>query len=303
MSYRAGTVAVVGRPNVGKSTLVNHIVGAKVSIVSDKAQTTRRNVMGIATRPDWQIAFVDTPGIHRPQNRMGSALNEAARSALRDVDAVLVVVNVGQDPHEQDRRIAQMMEQEGLIGPEKEPPVLLCLNKMDLLRPQFVEPRWDEFHALFQPREAIMTCFTRKANNVDLLEQMLVRYLPEQERLFDEEMYTDQSLRSMVGEIVRERALRRMRQEVPHALMTYVENWDEDEETGRITIGVVLLCETEGQKAILIGKGGSMLKAIGTEARLEIAELTEQRVHLDLFVRVRNDWRQDERILRELDLI
>jgi len=316
-AYRSGFVAVVGRPNVGKSTMVNALVGEKISIVSDKVQTTRRRALGVLTTGEYQIAFIDTPGIHAPHHRLGRALNETAKTSLVDADVVLVVVNGGQDPTAEDRQIAELMRQSNLIGEKRAHPVILCINKMDLLKPHYVEPRWAAFHELFEPDDAIMTCMTKEHNLKELV-ALLVSKLPEAAPMYDEDTYTDQSMRTLSAEIVREKAIRQLRQEVPHALQevphalaTYVEEWEEEER--RTVISCVLLCETEGQKAILIGtegqkailigKRGKMLRTIGTEARLEIEKLIERPVFLELFVKVRTDWRQSERHLRELDYL
>lgn len=299
-AYRSGFVAVVGRPNVGKSTMVNALVGEKISIVSDKVQTTRRRALGVLTTGEYQIAFIDTPGIHAPHHRLGRALNETAKTSLVDADVVLVVVNGGQDPTAEDRQIAELMRQSNLIGETRAHPVILCINKMDLLKPHYVEPRWAAFHELFEPDDAIMTCMTKEHNLKELV-ALLVSKLPEAAPMYDEDTYTDQSMRTLSAEIVREKAIRQLRQEVPHALATYVEEWEEEER--RTVISCVLLCETEGQKAILIGKRGKMLRTIGTEARLEIEKLIERPVFLELFVKVRTDWRQSERHLRELDYL
>jgi GTP-binding protein Era len=299
-AYRSGFVAVVGRPNVGKSTMVNALVGEKISIVSDKVQTTRRRALGVLTTGEYQIAFIDTPGIHAPHHRLGRVLNETAKTSLVDADVVLVVVNGGQDPTAEDRQIAELMRQSNLIGEKRAHPVILCINKMDLLKPHCVEPRWAAFHELFEPDDAIMTCMTKEHNLKELV-ALLVSKLPEAAPMYDEDTYTDQSMRTLSAEIVREKAIRQLRQEVPHALATYVEEWEEEER--RTVISCVLLCETEGQKAILIGKRGKMLRTIGTEARLEIEKLIERPVFLELFVKVRTDWRQSERHLRELDYL
>ena len=295
MSFRAGVVAVIGRPNVGKSTLVNAIVGQKVSIVSSKPQTTRRRAMGIATTPDWQIAFVDTPGVHRPKHRLGKALNDAAKQAVRDVDVLLVVVDASKPPSPEDRSLALMLQDTGALVPER---TVLCLNKMDLLKAHDVQRHFDEYVALFPAGANMMTSVTKK-RNMDLLLGLLVERLPEGEPLFEADAFTDQTLRAMAAEIVREKAINATRQEVPHALATYVEQWDEDDTIAHIA--VVLLVERDGQKSILIGTKGSVLKQIGTEARLEIEELIGKKVFLELFVKVRDDWRESPRILNELE--
>ncbi len=297
MSFRSGVVAVVGRPNVGKSTLVNHVVGQKVSIVSDKAQTTRRRIMGVATTKDWQIVFVDTPGFHTPQHKLGKALNEVARQSVQDVDVLLVMVDGSKPPGQEDEKLAAMLRDAGVLVQER---TVLCLNKMDLLKAEYVQQNFDAFSKLFPASETMLTSLT-KGQNVDLLVGLLVNRLPEGPPHYDPETVTDQPLSVLAAELVREKALHLTREEVPHAIATYVERWDEDDDYAHI--GVVLLVERDGQKGILIGKKGAMLTKIGTEARKEIEELLGKKVFLELFVKVREAWRQNERMLRELEIL
>lgn len=297
MSFRSGVVAVVGRPNVGKSTLVNTVVGQKVSIVSDKAQTTRRRIMAVATTPEWQIVFVDTPGVHQPHHKLGKALNETAKRSVQDVDVILVMVDASKPPNKDDQNLANMLRDTGVADPSR---TVLCLNKMDLLKAADVQERYDAYSAMFPASETMMTSLTKK-QNVDLLVGLLVSRLPEGPPHYDEDTVTDQSMRVLAAELVREKALKATREEVPHALATYVEDWTEDEDL--VHISVVLLVERDGQKKILIGKKGAMLGAIGKEARLEIQELLGKKVFLELFVKVREDWRQNPRILQELELL
>ncbi len=293
--HRCGTIAVIGRPNVGKSTLVNQVVGQKVSIVSDKAQTTRRKVMGIATEEDYQIIFVDTPGLHEAHTQMNKLLNEAARSAIPDADLVLIMVDVSRMPTKDDKALAEILQKEGVYGKK---PVFLCMNKMDQLQAASVQRNYDTYSELFPAPFIMMTSLTKR-QNVSKLISALVEALPEGPALFPEDEYTDQPVRFMVAEFVREKALQLTRQEVPHALAVSIAQWED--EGFRIVISVDILVEREGQKAILIGKGGAMLKEIGTKARLEIEELTGKKVYLELFVKVRDNWRGNMAILNELD--
>ncbi len=297
MSFRSGVVAIVGRPNVGKSTLVNTVVGQKVSIVSDKAQTTRRRIMAIATTAEYQLVFVDTPGVHQPHHRLGKALNEIAKRAVQDVDVLLVMVDGSKPPNKDDENLAKMLRDTGTLKPEK---TVLCLNKMDLLKAEHVQQNFDAYSALFPASETMLTSLTKK-HNVDLLVGLLVSRLPEGPPHYDADTLTDQPMRTLASELVREKALHVTREEVPHALATYTEGWDEDE--ALVHISVVLLVEREGQKAILIGKKGAMLTKIGKDARLEIEELVGKKVYLELFVKVRDDWRQNPHILQELELM
>ncbi|MCW5937955.1 MAG: GTPase Era [Fimbriimonadaceae bacterium] len=321
-SFRAGLVAVVGKPNVGKSSLVNAVVGQKVSIVSDKAQTTRRRILGIASRPDWQIVFADTPGLHKPQHRLGAMLNETMRQSLSDVDLVLVMVDASRMPGKDDRTLAEMVASSQGAGAG--PPLVLCLNKMDLLKAADVQSHYDAYAALFPTEHIMLTSVTRE-QNVDRLVELLVSLLPEGTPLYDPDEVTDQPMRELAAELVREKILRLTRQEVPHAVHVYVEEWDDSGDPspeapepprpsggegvggeggpeGTVHISMVVLVETEGQKAIVIGRGGQMLKKIGTEARMEIEEMLERHVFLQLFVKVRSQWRDNLRMLGELGL-
>ncbi len=292
-SYRSGVVAVVGKPNVGKSTIVNTIVGQKVSIVSDKAQTTRKRILGIATRSNFQIVFADTPGLHTAKHKLGSLLNETIKQSLDGVDLFLVVVDSSRHPSKEDQALMKLLAQ-------YKTPRILCLNKMDLLRPVDVEDRFHDYQKLFETETIMMTSFTR-FQNVDKLVAEIVSRLPEGEPLYPEDIVTDQTVRSMSAEFVREKALRLTKQEVPHAVATYIENWEETDSLARIS--AVIMVETEGQKAILIGKCGSMLKKIGTQARMEIEELLDKKVFLEIFVKVRSQWRQNKRMLHDLELL
>jgi GTP-binding protein Era len=289
-------VSVIGKPNVGKSTFINLVVGHKVSIVSDKPQTTRRRAVGIATTDNWQIVFVDTPGMHEPHTAMGRLLNEAARSALADVDMVLVMVDASRMPGKEDKALAAILREEGVFERKT---VILCLNKMDLLEARNVERNFNAFSELFPAKEVMMTSLIRK-DNVDKLVSLVVSHLPEGEPMYDGDDYTDQPMRFLAAEFIREKALRLTREEVPHALAVQIESWEE-EGPNRLAISAVILLEREGQKGILIGKGGAMLKKIGSEARKDIEDMTGQRVFLELFVKVRENWRGNMGILRELD--
>ncbi len=301
MAFRSGLVAIVGPPNAGKSTLVNLLVGQHVTIVSDKAQTTRRRILGIVTEDDFQIVLVDTPGVHKPHNRLGRLLNETAERSLDSVDATLVMVDGSRKPSPDDRDVAALLARGGHLAPEAAPKLVLCMNKMDRLKAENVQLHYDAYTALFPGATVMMTSLTKR-RNIDLLVGLLVDRLPEGPMHFDADQVTDQTTRSIVAEIVREKALQLTRQEVPHALATTIESWDES--NPKLTrISVIVMVEREGQKAILIGKGGSMLREIGTKARAEIEALLEKKVFLELFVRVRPDWRESTRLLRELELM
>ena len=294
MAFKTGYVALIGKPNVGKSTLLNRMVGQKVSIVSGKPQTTRRKVIGIAQGPDRQVAFVDTPGIHEPHNRLGRAMVESARGALDGVDLIIFVADASHRPDDDDKEIAKLMAK----GSHKTP-VLLCLNKMDVLQAENVVENVEAYCGLLGTEAYMLTTATR-GDNVDKLLDMIVEQLPEGEPAFAEDDFTDQSSSFMAAELVREKILQATRQEVPYATAVLVDNWEEPAE-GAVRISASIIVEKASQRAILIGKQGQFIKKIGTEARLEIEALIGRQVFLELFVKVREDWRMNPGLLHELE--
>lgn len=287
---RSGVVALIGKPNVGKSTLLNRIVGQKVSIVSNNPQTTRRRVLGIAHGEGYQISFIDTPGIHEPHTRLGKAMVDAAKASLKDVDLILCVADASGRPGEIDKRVAGLLR--GLS------PVLLCLNKMDLLAADQVAVNVEAYCHLFGTEDYMLTTATA-GHNLEKLVEMIVERLPEGTPHYPEDEFTDQSSRFMAAELIREKVLRDSRQEVPHATAVVVDTWDEGEDL--IKIGATIYVEKPSQRGILIGKQGQFLKRVGSDARLEIESLLGRRVHLDLHVKVREDWRMNPRVLYELE--
>ena len=305
MAHRFGYAALIGKPNVGKSTLLNEIVGQKVSIVSNKPQTTRKRVVGITTGEEYQIAFIDTPGIHEPHTKLGRSMVEQARKALHDVDVIVYVADSSHHPNDGDKDIAKLLtglEVHDLQDPSKlvPIPVILCLNKMDLLKADSVQRNVDAYTELFKTEDYMLTV-ARRGLNVDKLIEMIVSKLPEGERQFDPEDYTDQSSRFIAAEFVREKILIATKQEVPHAVAVVVDGWEEEEGEELVRISASIYVEKASQRAILIGKQGQFIKKIGTEARLEIEQLLGRRVFLELQVRVREDWRMNPRMLQELE--
>lgn len=292
--FRAGYVALLGKPNVGKSTLLNQIVGHKVSIVSNKPQTTRRRVVGITTTSEYQIAFIDTPGIHEPHTQLGKAMIEQARMSLGDADAIVYVADGSHHPGEQDREVAKLLKEEINL------PKILCMNKMDLLKAEDVQRNLDAFCTMLGlgPDDFMLTTATR-GHNVDKLVELIVAKLPEQEAMYPDDEFTDQSSRFLTGELVREKILHATREEIPHSVAVLVDEWEE--EGGLTRIGATILVEKVSQRAIIIGKQGQFLKKIGTEARVEIEELLGKKVFLQLHVKVSEDWRMSPRILQELE--
>jgi GTP-binding protein Era len=299
--HRSGFVAVVGRPNVGKSTLINACLGQKIAIVSEKPQTTRNRLLGIFTRPDAQVVFVDTPGIHVPLHKLGQVMVETAMRAIPDADAVLCVADASQPPDDEDALVAEAIRRtsapaRGGLGDEGAP-VVLALNKIDLL-PSSDSPHAAAYLALFQPAAWLPVSATR-GDNRDRLLDLVIAHLPPGPRYFPEDEVTDQQTRFIAAELVREAALHRLRQEVPHALAVLVEEFKE-RSRDMTYISATIFVERASQKGIVIGQGGQTLKEIGQMARVEIEKLVGSRVFLELWVKVRPKWRKKEEDLRQL---
>ncbi|HHV57283.1 MAG TPA: GTPase Era [Firmicutes bacterium] len=290
--YRSGFVALVGRPNVGKSTLMNALVGDKVAIVTARPQTTRNRIHGIFTDERRQIVFVDTPGIHKPRTRLGIYMVEVAQRALGEVDAVLYVVDGGAPLGDTDRRLAANLK--GL-----KTPVLLAVNKVDLLSREQTVLALDRYAALGDFAEVVPVS-ALAGTNLDTLLEVLTRYLPAGPQFYPPDMVTDQPERFAVAELIREQVLSLTREEVPHAVAVEVEEMAEREAKNIVYIRANIFVEKESQKRILIGKNGSMLKAVGQGARASIEALLGVHVFLDLWVKVKEDWRDTESTLRRL---
>jgi GTP-binding protein Era len=290
---RSGFVALAGRPNAGKSTLVNRIVGGKVAIVSDKPQTTRREIRGIATGPDWQLVLVDLPGVQRPRDPLTERMQHRVESVLAESDAVLFVLNGEQQIGAGDRFIAAAIENVGV-------PAVTALNKVDRLnRPRTVTAL--ETAAALGVNGELFPISARTGAGVDPLVAQLVTLLPEGPFLYPPDEQSDQAEHVRIAELVREQVLLRTREELPHAVEVEVDELEERED-GLLVVHARMWAETESQKGILVGAGGRMVKAVGTAARGEIEELLGRRVHLDLRVRVRKGWRRDEALLDRLGI-
>ena len=293
--HRSGFVALAGKPNVGKSTLMNAFLGQKIAIVSPKPQTTRTCILGILTRPDAQVIFVDTPGVHDPLHKLGEFMVETAAQAIADADVVLLLADVSELPSQEDHQLAE------LIAESAQGPVLLGLNKMDLLSPDKVKEHVEAYLALAQFQDWMLLSATR-GDNLDLLLERVIRVLPLGPRYYPEEQVTDQHLRTLAAELIREQVLHFTHQEVPHSVAVQVRRFEEREE-GPIYIEAHIFVERESQKGIVIGRGGRMLKQIGQAAREEIERLLEHQVYLDLWVKTRYKWRRNERELRRLGYV
>ncbi len=291
--HRSGYVAVVGKPNVGKSTLVNALVGHKVAITSPKPQTTRRRILGILTRDDAQVLFVDTPGIHAPKQALNEFMMREVEFALGDCDAILFVADVSRPPDEDDRRVAERIR-------AFRHPRIMALNKADLMDAVDGPDNVRQFHALFGSEEALFTSgIDIRRENLDELLSRLVAALPEGPEFYPADQYTDQSERILAAELIREQVLRFVEQEVPHALAVSVDDYAV-RANQMIYVSATITVERDSQKGILIGKGGQMLKRIGSESRREIERQFGAKVYLELWVKVREGWRKDRRAVDEL---
>jgi GTP-binding protein Era len=290
--FRAGFVSVVGRPNVGKSTLVNALVGQKIAIVSDKPQTTRNRILAVVNRPDGQLVLFDTPGLHKPQHRMNERMVEATVQSLGQVDLVVWVIDLGEEYGPGDRHVREVLRR-------SRKPVVLAINKIDTRpRPQIL-PAIEQYRQFLDFVE-IVPVSALTGENVDLLAKRLVANLPPGERLYPEDYLTDQPERFFVAEMIREQILRQTREEIPYATGVVIDSFKEGEPLVRIE--ATILAERDTQKAILIGKGGAMLKSIGSAARREIEAFLGTKIYLGLFVKVRERWREDPAVLEEMGL-
>jgi len=290
--YKSGFVAVVGKPNVGKSTLMNRYVGQKVAIVSPKPQTTRRRILGIRTDQRAQIIFVDTPGIHEPLHKLGEFMVETATRAIPDADLILFMVDVSEAPTDEDRKIGE------ILGERARVPTFLVLNKADLLGPDEVEPHTAAYSALVEPAEAMLTSAT-EGTGTDYLLDEIVSHLPAGPQYYPPDQVTDQPERVIAAELIREQVLHFTHHEVPHSVAVVVEEWKQRRED-LTYISANIYVERDSQKRILIGARGSMLKRIGQAARGELEQFVGHRVFLELWVKVRKRWRKDENALRWL---
>lgn len=290
--HRSGYVAVIGAPNAGKSTLINAFVGEKIAIVSSKPQTTRHRLMAILSRPESQVIFFDTPGLHRPLHDLGEYMVEAARDAIADADVVVFVADLSHGATGEDREAATAIAKPGSRV------VALVLNKADLATPEQAELRGREYRTLV-PADAVFTVSAANGSGLEDLLAWLTSQLPEGPRLYPADVVTDREERFLVAELIREQALLRLRKEVPHAIAVGVDEFNE-RETGTVHIAATILVEKESQKGIVIGAGGATLKGINVAARAEIERFLDRPVYLETWVKVRRNWRRDRAQLRGL---
>jgi GTPase len=292
---KSGFVSFLGRPNAGKSTLLNRIVGQKVAIVSDKPQTTRTRIVGVKTYPDeGQIVFVDTPGVHKPTHRMNVRMVDVALDAMREVDVVALVVDASVKPGPGDRYVLAALK-------DVKSPAILVLNKVDLIAKNRLLPMIDHYRRE-HPFVEIVPISAVDGTNVDVLEKLFLQYLPEGEPLYPSDYLTDQPERFFASEIVREQVLQLTHDELPHSTAVIVDRFEEPGDDNLLRLYCTILVERESQKPIVVGKGGAMIKKIGTAARQEIERFFGTRVFLDLHVKVKSEWRDDDRLLDEIGI-
>ena len=288
--YKSGFVTLIGRPNVGKSTLMNHLIGQKIAITSKKPQTTRNRIQTVYTCDEGQIVFLDTPGIHKAKNKLGEYMVDVAEKTLKEVDVILWLVEPSNFIGAGERHIAEILEKVNA-------PVILIINKTDTVEKDKILEFIDTYRKLFQFAE-IIPCSALRHQNTDDIIPSIFKYLPYGPQFYDEDTITDQPMRQIVAEIIREKALYALNEEIPHGIAVVIDQM-KDRPNGKIVdIDATIICERDSHKGIIIGKGGSMLKRIGTAARMEIENLMDTKVNLKLWVKVKKDWRDSDFLVK-----
>lgn len=286
---KSGFIAIIGRPNVGKSTLLNCILGQKIVIATDKAQTTRKRIKGIYTTDEGQIVFIDTPGVHKPLNKLGEFLLDEAKVAVPDADLILFLVDGSEPAGKGDKWIAQNILETNI-------PVLIVMNKVDKVKKLGnIEENLISYKTLFEKNYPVVKISAKTGRNIDTLLKNVFKELPEGDLLYPEDVVTEETMRDVTEEIIREKILLNTSDEIPHSVAVKVENYYEQEDIDKIY--ATIFCEQKSQKGILIGKGGSLLKKIGTEARLDLEKIVDKKVFLSLEVKVEKDWRKKQKAL------
>ena len=289
-NFKSGFVAIIGRPNVGKSTLMNHLIGQKIAITSKKPQTTRNKIQTVYTCEDGQIIFLDTPGIHKAKNKLGEYMVNVAEQTLKDVDVILWLVEPTTYIGAGEKHIAEQLQKTSL-------PVILVINKVDTVKKEDILQVIDNFRKLYDLAEIIPASALRGQNTKDIVNS-LFKYMPYGPMFYDEDTVTDQPQRQIVAEIIREKALHALDEEIPHGIAVTIEKMRERKGQHIVDIEATIICERDSHKGIIIGKQGSMLKKIGSNARFEIEKMLEERVNLKIWVKVKKDWRDSDTLMK-----
>lgn len=290
--FKSGFVTIIGRPNVGKSTLMNHLIGEKISIISNKPQTTRNTIQTILTRENYQVIFLDTPGIHKPKHKLGEYMVRMANKTLNEVDLILFLINPDEAIGAGDKYIIEHLK-------TVKTPVILIINKVDIFKNENIAKTIENYSREFSFKEVIpISALTGK--NIDKLEEIIVDNLPEGPQYFPSDMITDQPEKFIVSEIIREKILKNLDEEVPHGTAVEIISMKEEKGSKLININATIYCEKDSHKAIIIGKGGLMLKKIGQSAREDMEALLGSKIYLELWVKVKKDWRDTSSTLKDL---
>ncbi|MGE7090849.1 GTPase Era [Lysinibacillus sp. NPDC048646] len=290
--YKSGFISIIGRPNVGKSTFLNRVIGQKIAIMSDKPQTTRNKVQGVLTTDDSQMIFIDTPGIHKPKHKLGDFMLKVSKNTLREVDVIMFMVNAEQKLGKGDEFILELLE-------GNPTPVFLIINKIDQVHPDALMGIIDSYKERYDFAE-IVPISALKGNNVENLLATLTKYLPEGPQYYPADQVTDHPERFIISELIREKVLHLTREEIPHSIAVVIDKIRRDEENeGKIRVAATIIVERDSQKGIVIGKRGALLKEVGIRARKDIEMLLGSKVYLELWVKVQKDWRNKSTHLRD----
>jgi GTP-binding protein Era len=291
-NFKSGFISIIGRPNVGKSTLLNALLGEKIAIISNKPQTTRNRILGIVNQPGAQLVFMDTPGIHKPMHKMNEVMVKTALQTYNEVDVILMLVEATEQPGGGDRFIIETLA-------EIKTPVFLLINKVDLIKKEALLPLMQGYSALYAFAEIIPVSALK--NDLGGLVEMILKRLPQGPRYFPDDQLTDQPERFIIAELIREKVFELTKEEIPYSTAVVIEDMKEEPDITRIT--AIIYVERDSQKGILIGKGGAMLKQIGTLARLDAEKLLGAKIFLQLWVKVKKGWREDERQLKNFGIL
>ena len=292
--HKSGFVSIIGRPNVGKSTFVNRVIGHKIAIMSDKAQTTRNKIQGVMTRDDAQIIFIDTPGIHKPKHKLGDYMMRVAKNTLSEIDAIMFMVNVNEDIGRGDEYIMEMLK-------NVKTPIFLVLNKIDLVHPDTLMPKIEQYQSYMDFTD-IIPISALEGLNVDHFIDLLKSFLPEGPKYYPDNQISDHPEQFVVSEIIREKILHLTSEEIPHAIGVNVDRMIKEDED-KVRIEATIYVERDSQKGIVIGKGGKKLKEVGKRARRDIEMLLGSKVYLELWVKVQRDWRNKVNFIRQIGYV